>query len=443
MKYAVILGVCLVCLFSCVRRDTVLIGGRIENGDSIVAIWIKDSVYTFPLDENNFFSGKIVLKKGIYASFMPNSFDLYLSPGENLEIYANASNMLGTISFKGSLGGINSYLREQEMMVFFDRDDYLLEEQKFVAKMKGVMEEKVKLLEAKNFNKDFTDLEKERIRYAVGEYMTVYPVYHRQLSSDTAYEPGRMLRDFLAGFPIDREELFVTKNYRKFLLNYVYFQKGEYEGGKNYAAGLAGYILSHFRDADIRNFLLTEVVYRYIWENNGLEGAEDMLNVFYQKCTDRRKIAYIDELVGRWKKLRPGYEAAAFRSLSVTEEEINLSDYRGTYVYLGIWATWCVPCKKELAYFAGLVKDYQGKNIRFVTVSVDGPEERQNWLKLLDQKQYKGIHTLALEKGKFCEDYMIISIPRFILIDPEGKIKTSNAPRPSGQLRMYLNSLDL
>ena len=89
--------VCLYTLIACNRQDFVLVSGRIENGDSVVAIWVKDSVYTFPLDENYFFSGKIDLKKEMYASLMPNSVDLFLCPGEDIEIYTHRDNMQGAL----------------------------------------------------------------------------------------------------------------------------------------------------------------------------------------------------------------------------------------------------------------------------------------------------------------------------------------------------------
>lgn len=138
--------------FSCSRDNTVQISGRVENGDSIVSIWVDDSIYTFPLDENNFFTGIIHMEHSGYVTMLHNSLNLYLSPGENLEIYMNALNFSGSLYFRGSLGGINSYLKEQEVAVFFDKDYYTLEEEEFVGKMKDLIDEKTKLLEAKNFD---------------------------------------------------------------------------------------------------------------------------------------------------------------------------------------------------------------------------------------------------------------------------------------------------
>lgn len=120
---------------------------------------------------------------------------------------------------------------------------------------------------------------------------------------------------------------------------------------------------------------------------------------------------------------------------------VSLKDYQGTYLYITVWATWCVPCKGELPYLELLQKKYAGRNIQFLTIAIDNPQEPQKWSDFLREHPYGGIHTLVDSQGKFNEDYMIISIPRFILIGPDGKLITSNAPRPSGQILQLLESL--
>lgn len=425
----------LLTLFACNRQDFVLVSGRIENGDSIVAIWVKDSVYTFPLDENHFFSGKIDLKKAMYASLMPNSVDLFLCPGEDIEIYTNRANMQGALFCKGALGGINTYLKEQEMMTFVNKDDYLLEENEFVEKMENSIEERIQLLRAKNFNKAFTRLEEQRIRFSVGEKAVFYPLYHRQFTADSAFLAGKVLQDFLNSFPVLSEELFVTKAYRKFLVSYVYFQNGFHSNNRrNYPDGLVDYVLEHFRDKEIRNFLLSEMIYRHVWENNGLKGAEYMLDVFRKECSDPEKLESVNEMLRRWERLEFGQKAPAFVLKDRKGKERTLAEYKGRYVYLMVWASWCMPCKKELPYLAELEKKYRGRNLSFLTVSIDGGKEESSWKEVVEQRKYAGLHALRDENNKFRSDYMVISIPRFILLDPAGRILDANAPRPSGRL---------
>lgn len=431
-------------LFSCSRDHTVMISGRMENGDSIVSIWVDDSVYTFPLDENDFFSGKVTMAHPGYATLLHNSLNLYLSPGEDLEIYVNALNFSGSLYFRGSLGGINSYLKEQEVAVFFDRDYYALGENEFVQKMKELIDEKTKLLEAKNFDHSFTRLEKERIRYSVAERVSFYPIYRKRMYPDDNYRQGAAFTDFLSSFSLNNEDLIGAKDYRSFLLNYVYLQGSRGNGtGENYSDGIADYILSSITNPTIKDFLLTEIVYRHIWENNGLNGADYLLSVFRRECTDKNKIAYMDEMIGHWEKILPGRVAPDFTVVDRGGRNIKLGNFRGTYLYITVWATWCVPCKSELPYLDLLQKEYYGRNIKFLTVAIDDSTNQDKWRQFLEENPHAGIHTFMEPTNEFSKDYMIISVPRFIMIGPDGKIVNSNAPRPSGQVRLFFDSLGI
>jgi thiol-disulfide isomerase/thioredoxin len=124
----------------------------------------------------------------------------------------------------------------------------------------------------------------------------------------------------------------------------------------------------------------------------------------------------------------------------------SLSDLKGKYVYVDVWATWCGPCKVEIPSLKALEKQYHGKNIEFVSVSVDDgrgfkgetPElalaaSKEGWRKMIAEKEMGGIQLFS-DKGwqsDFVRGYKINGIPRFILIDPNGNIVTPDAPRPS------------
>ena len=78
-------------------------------------------------------------------------------------------------------------------------------------------------------------------------------------------------------------------------------------------------------------------------------------------------------------------------------------------------------------------KKYHGKNIEFVSISIDTKEMENAWRKMITNKELSGVQLLAIGdwSSSIIKDYQIIAIPRFILIDPEGKIIDSNAPNPS------------
>jgi len=111
----------------------------------------------------------------------------------------------------------------------------------------------------------------------------------------------------------------------------------------------------------------------------------------------------------------------------------SLSDLKGKYVYLDIWATWCAPCKAEIPFLKTLEKEYAGKNIEIVSISVDKPEAYETWKKMVADEQLGGMQLYADNnfESQFILDYGINAIPRFILIDPAGNIVDADAARPS------------
>ncbi len=121
----------------------------------------------------------------------------------------------------------------------------------------------------------------------------------------------------------------------------------------------------------------------------------------------------------------------------------SLSDLKGKNVYIDVWATWCGPCKAEIPALKKLEHDYEGKNIAFVSLSIDDAQAHQGswevanqkWRAMVKDKELGGIQLLAPKgwEDPFIRAYKINSIPRFILLDTEGNIVSASAPRPSDE----------
>jgi len=111
----------------------------------------------------------------------------------------------------------------------------------------------------------------------------------------------------------------------------------------------------------------------------------------------------------------------------------SLEDFKGKFVYIDVWATWCAPCKAEIPHLKTLENEFHGKNIEFVSISVDKPNAYETWKKMVETENLKGVQLFADNNfdSEFIVEYGINSIPRFILLDPKGNIVDSNADRPS------------
>ncbi|WP_196889912.1 TlpA family protein disulfide reductase [Aureivirga sp. CE67] len=112
----------------------------------------------------------------------------------------------------------------------------------------------------------------------------------------------------------------------------------------------------------------------------------------------------------------------------------SLEDFKGKYVYIDIWATWCGPCIKEIPSLKEVEKKYHDKNITFLSISVDSERDYEKWKKMVADENLGGVQLIANPSDqKFLQDYMVSSIPRFILLDPDGNIVSADAPRPSSE----------
>ena len=122
----------------------------------------------------------------------------------------------------------------------------------------------------------------------------------------------------------------------------------------------------------------------------------------------------------------------------------KLEDLKGKYVYIDVWATWCGPCRQEIPFLQKTEEAYHGKNIEFVSISVDVMKDKEKWNKFVTDKNLGGIQLLADKdwKSDFVQGYKINGIPRFILIDPNGVVVDADAARPSSpKLKEQLDGL--
>ena len=109
----------------------------------------------------------------------------------------------------------------------------------------------------------------------------------------------------------------------------------------------------------------------------------------------------------------------------------SLDDLKGKYVYIDVWATWCGPCKREIPFLQKLEEKFHGKNIEFVSISIDNVNKKSVWKQMIANKDMSGTQLFAGANQSFVQDYNISGIPRFILLDPQGNIVDANALRPS------------
>ena len=110
-------------------------------------------------------------------------------------------------------------------------------------------------------------------------------------------------------------------------------------------------------------------------------------------------------------------------------KEYTLADFRGKYVYIDMWATWCGPCKREMPYLKALEEEFEDAEIVFVGLSVD--KDKAAWEKMVKEGGLTGVQLYLGLGSSFQEAYRVEGIPRFILLDKDGNIISNDMSRPS------------
>ena len=129
-------------------------------------------------------------------------------------------------------------------------------------------------------------------------------------------------------------------------------------------------------------------------------------------------------------KTAKGMPSPGFTFKDRNDKKVSLDDFRGKIVYIDIWATWCGPCISEIPKLKEVTNHFKGKDVVFISICQDDTHER--WIKMLDDKELKGVQLYAENKeDSFFTDYSLNGIPRFILLDRNGIIVSPNAKRPS------------
>jgi len=160
-----------------------------------------------------------------------------------------------------------------------------------------------------------------------------------------------------------------------------------------------------------------------------------------QENIGEKYIQKLTTLFDSWATLMPGNMAPDFTTVDLEGNEKKLSDFRGNYVYIDIWATWCGPCKQEIPFLKEMDKTFEGQELVILSVSIDDTQEP--WKKMVADEELTGTHLFidGAWGSSLVKDYKIAGIPRFMLVDPEGKIVTVQAQRPSGDINETLTNL--
>jgi peroxiredoxin len=120
--------------------------------------------------------------------------------------------------------------------------------------------------------------------------------------------------------------------------------------------------------------------------------------------------------------------APAFTLPDTSGHNVSLAEFKGKYVLIDFWATWCGPCMAEMPNVRKAYEKYKASGFEIIGVSLDRPDSKEKWKKVIVRDHLAWTHVSDLNwwNSKAALAYNINSVPANFLIDPNGKIIGKN-----------------
>ncbi|OXB05394.1 hypothetical protein B0A81_14085 [Flavobacterium plurextorum] len=198
--------------------------------------------------------------------------------------------------------------------------------------------------------------------------------------------------------------------------------------------------LNHITDPALKDVYLRDVVANSRMKIEEYEKIAPSIKPYMISATSKSFLLEYEKVLHK----NVGQKGLDFTYNDINNKPVSFSDFKGKYVYIDLWATWCGPCKAEIPHMKKIEEDYHGKNIVFVSLSLDKPKDAQKWKDFVTKEQLKGIQLMADKDfgSDVAKNYDVNAIPRFLLFDTKGNIINSDALRPSNpELRVQLDKL--
>jgi len=458
--------------FSCQQSDSeeTILSGTINGfaADSVEITYYKNDTWEsgknlwIPLDSAGQFTVSLPVNSLKEFRILQSMFVLKTGWKTTMNIYMNEEGTTDSTTFDGDGAEENEVYNKNLALIFGTVDERNKEPGEFIDFMDSInLELKADVDGLQDADREFVNMLRTNLAYHMMDWWEGYAMGKFDYAG---IERPDSLKSYSSRFDqlivFDKAELlnsFIYKNwldgyFRKMLRKGVDFDalreanEGDGEKARRDYNKKTFNLMLNLADSIISDKHIKSYVY-FIAFNNALSRNIDLcfIELVKQSFTDRFEEVvedtsmtnYIAKKIARLEKLSPGMPAPAFSFPDITGTQISLADFKGKYVYIDVWATWCGPCLRQIPKLKELEQEF-GDEIAFLSISID--HDKEIWHKYVKEKALTGVQILSLpQKGiissssEIMELHTIEGIPRFIMIDPDGNLIDANASRPSDE----------
>ena len=457
-------------LFSCNTNEKtsneIIIKGSFQEFENIRVIIKSTSPFlpiadTVDVDAQGKFSYNTTSEKPLYfkikfAGRRPN-LDFYARPGDSIIFTANSvGKIMKTIKFSGNAPIYNDYLIRTNAIISNFNSNIMKtmgKEEKAAMysldSIRALYADEIAALQKGNTNIDpyFIKIESARALYQWAILHRLYPDYYNYIHKNkegVGIKTSPEFDTYLAEIELNNEELIDLPIYTEFIKTYLqknynkfYDDKSEEQHGS-----FANFQLSTIKK-DIKSPVIASILaYKAVNDQVTYEGTNDKdlyWANFIKLCNNEAFLNDITNKLEKWKHLEKGKPIKEIKMTDINGKPVHFADFKGKWIYIDIWATWCSPCLAEVPVLKELEEQFRGQNVVFMSISVDRKPE--SWKAMVADKELKGVQVWAGQNDVITNHYKVSGIPRFMIFDPQGNVYTANAKRPSTGIEAVITDL--
>lgn len=435
-----------------IKPDYTIVQGQLSNtkGGPLVFSDLSGFSKTINIKENGAFSDTLHVNEGFFMAMLEeNVMPMYFTKGAVIEITADAKDVSNTLTYTGDNKDLNNYYAYKAKRTSKIREDMAtnlaLEENDYLELINGVkVDFEDQLDKSVTTNEDIKEKERRAIEYFIQDQLDYYVRYHGNVTKKDDFQVSDNFKSQLKEFDKNNlEDFLYSLDYNTSVFMSLMQSASALASSDSIPRRYAELTVAN----NIKNDTLRELVLHRFVEMNLPFTKDSVRQNYYNKylslSKNQIKKEKITELYNNLQKLEPGNPSPKFVNYeNYKGGTTSLDDFKGKYVYIDVWATWCGPCKAQIPFLKEVEAKYHNKNIEFISLSVDSQKDHQKWKKMIEENEMGGVQLFAdaAFNSTFIKDYNIVGIPQFILLDPEGNIVNSNAPRPSDKALIDLFS---
>jgi thiol-disulfide isomerase/thioredoxin len=441
----------------------VIKGQLIDCPEKNLKIFFKDKngqslVDTIHLDINgNFYLTTFKVQGPQRTSIQQNNIqinDFFVAPGYNLTITGNGKNFISLQKTK-KVTGIGSESNRYRFMldsILSARMDttrsYQLNESDLLAYIKKYIKLQDSIahlvFDRKAVQDKYLNYFGKMVRFDNKFFELYMLLSHADMNRYNYEKTTTFLRNNFDNSILDnlyRDEYLISDDYKygligneylKYLLSLDYQKDSALRNRKGYKLEKINKVYKgKVKEFVLQSIMISSIEYCKSFDklNEYKEQFEIYFSTFSNPFYKKSIVTKFSEKETELLRTEIGKPAPKFTLESNLGNSYSLEDYKGKVVYLDLWASWCAPCRAETPSFKILISKYKNDNrIAFLSIAVhDGIND---WKKALEEDKPDWVQLLDKE-GTVWKSYVANTIPKFILIDKEGKIVNFDAPWPS------------